>query len=358
MDRHLFAAAVIAMAATTSAHAEFKLGGEVILGWGSAGVEDGAYGLGTLDGTYTTTFDNGWDLDGLLRLNLRSFQDEIDYLDDNHVDFRATLDMKEWGKLEAGSFKPWENRPFADGDWFNRGGFNVYMGTAPAYRDVFASKAARASDGTVYQVFPDAYLRYDNKLGPVGLTVTLDPLRRYGPFHADDMLDEQPWGDAKLEYGFGRNGIFLQGNNLGDLVLGARVVAGDFMLMGLRQMREGKWTWYRDQYLAFYNAPKGNALRLKSIGMGFSDMRNPYLHDHIGIFGLNFGTEQWELKFGADTQGGLALEGRYGVTEKLDLFAGWDNGYGYYEGFDDAYEPPVSVPERGGAFELAMRYRF
>lgn len=358
MRQHFIAAAVIATAATTSAHADFKVGGEMILGWGSAGVENGSYGLASLDGTYTTAFDNGWGFEGLVRLNLRSFQDEIHYLDNNEVDFRARLDMQDWGKLEAGTFKPWENRPFADGDWFNRGGFNVYMGTAPAYREVFASRAVRASDGTIYKTFPDAYIRYENSLGPVGIKLTVDPLRRYGPFGTEDLLDEQPWGEATLEYNHGRSGMFLQGNNLGDLVLGARVGMGDFMIMGLRQMREGDWTWYRDQYLAFYNAPKGNRFMLKSIGAGFSDMRNPYLHDHSGIFGLNFGNDQWELKFGADAPGGLALEGRYGLSDRLDLFAGWDNGYGFYEGFDDAYEPPVSVPERGGAFEVALRYTF
>lgn len=350
------------------APAEMKFGGEVVLGYGD--VDKGPIDHGT-QGSYgilDLTLENEHDLGGVgLKWNLRgrgrSDQDDIGKVEANYIDAAVEFDFGTGGKLGFTTFvESYDQKPWADGDLFNRGSVGVF----PVLRKQFdgVRDSQFTSGGPSGQkVDPDLLLTYSNDFGRVGFEFTANVLGKWDGRKGSQMAnngDNFALAEAKLTLPTKGYGIYsAEFNDIGDIQ--AQVVypmrERGLTFIGRYSINEGHFEQYRANLVAIYRAKDMGYFKGAFLAHAFNDDANR------SVLNLKFGKNKWEANIAGDTDGDFALEGSYSFTDNTSLLFGWDNGFnnsgGPGDGFDDdSFPAPAFTPGRGNALEVALVHKF
>jgi len=346
-----------------AAAAELKYGGQLVLGYGEIDGEGGE-GYGILDLNLSNAYDFGgvklkWDLRG----RVRSDQDDIGDVEANNLDGAVEFDFGAGGKLGFTTFiDTYDQKPWADGDLFNRGSVGVFPVIQKRYDGVRDSQFT-AGGPFGKKVDPDLLLTYSNKFGRIGFDFAWNVLGTWDGYKQSEMAnagENFAIAEAKFTLPTRGFGIYsLQVNDIGDAEAQVVVPMRDkgLTLIGRYSINEGHYDEYRGNLAVVYR-PRGMGLfKGAFLAHAFNDDANR------STLSLAFGEDNWEIKVAGDTDGDYAIEGSYAFNDKSSLMFGWDNGFdnpgGPGDGFDDdAFPAPVFAPGRGSAFEIAYVQKF
>lgn len=344
------------------AQAELQFGGQVVLGYGEVDSDGDGYGI--LDLTASNEHDlGGTKLEWKLRGRLRTDQNDIGEVEDNNIDASVSFDFGAGGKLGFTTFvETYDQKPWADGDLFNRGSVGVFPVIQKRYDGVRDSQFTAGGPGG-QKVDPDLLLTYSNKFGPIGFDFTWNVLGTWDGFKKSEMAGgaaEFATAEAKFTWPTQGYGIYsLQFNDIGDVE--AQVVypmrEKGLTFIGRYSFNEGHFDQYRGNLAVVYRPKDMGLFKGAFLAHAFNDTASR------SVLSLAFGKDKWEVKFAGDTDGDFAIEGAYDFTDKASLQFGWDNGFdnagGPGDGFDDdAFPAPVFAAGRGSAFEIAFVQKF
>lgn len=348
--------------APAMAHAELDFGGQVVLGYGEVGSVGQEYGI--LDLTVADEQNLGnvtvsWNLRG----RLRSDQDDIGQVEDNNIDGAVSFAFGEDASLSFTTFvETYDQKPWADGDLFNRGSVGVFPVIQKRY-DGVADSQFTAGGPAGAKVDPDLLMTYNNKFGRVGFEFTANVLGTWDGFSRSEMAnagENFAVAEAKFTLPTQGYGIYnLRVNDIGDAE--AQVIypmrERGLTLIATYSMNEGNFDEYRGNLAAIYRPRDMGAFKGVFFAHGFND------DSSRSVLGLTFAQDAWEVKIAGDTDGDFALEGSYAFSDTSTLMFGWDNGFdnpgGPGNGFNDATFPaPVFAPARDSAFEVAFVQTF
>lgn len=345
-----------------AAAAELALGGQAVLGYGE--VDGLSEGYGILDLTASDEHDlGGVTLNWTLRGRARTDQHDIGKVEDNNIDAAVEFDFGAGGKLGFTTFiETYDQKPWADGDLFNRGSVGVFPVLQKRY-DAVRDSQFTAGGPMGEKVDPDLLLTYSNQFGRVGFDFTWNVLGTWDGYKRSEMADNADHfalAEAKFTLPTQGYGIYsLQVNDIGDAE--AQIVypmrERGLTLIGRYSINEGHFDEYRGNLAAIWR-PEGMGLfKGAFFAHAFNDT------DTRSVLSLAFGQDNWEVAVAGDTDGDLALEGFYNFGEQTSVLFGWDNGFdntgGPGDGFDDdAFPAPVFAPGRGNAFEIALVRKF
>lgn len=345
-----------------AAQAEVKFGGQAVLGYGEIDGVGEAYGI--VDLTASNEYDlGGTKLDWKLRGRVRSDQDDIGKVEANNIDASIGFDFGAGGKLGFTTFiETYDQKPWADGDLYNRGSVGVFPVLQKRYDGVRDSQFTAGGPGG-QKVDPDLLLTYSNRFGSVGFDFAWNVLGTWDGFERSEMADgaeEFALAEVKFTLPTEGYGIYsLELNDIGDAQ--AQVVypmrEKGLTFIARHSINEGQFDQYRTNLAVVY--------RPKDMGLFKGAFLAHALNDTTSrsVLSLAFGDDKWEVKIAGDTDGDYALEGAYNFTEQTALQFGWDNGFdnagGPGNGFDDdAFPAPVFAAGRGSAFEVAFVHKF
>lgn len=346
----------------TVAQAELKFGGQAVLGYGE--VDGTGEGYGILQLNLGNNYDLGgtkvsWDLRG----TARSDQDDIGQVEDNYIDGAIEFDFGGGGKLGLTTFiETYDQKPWADGDLFNRGSVGVFPVIQKQY-DYVRDSQFTAGGPTGSKVDPDLLLTYENRFGKIGFELTANVLGTWDGYDRDEMADGADHfavAEAKFTLPTEGKGIYsLLLNDIGDAELQVVYPRPDLglTLLGRHSINEGHFEQYRTNLAAIYRPKDAGLFKGVFAAHSFNDTANR------SVLGLAFGDDKWEVKVAGDSDGDLALEGSYAFNDSTSFLFGVDNGFsnagGPGDGFDDeAFPAPVFAAERGSAFEIALVHKF
>ncbi len=351
-----------------AAAAELKFGGQVVVGYGE--VQNGPVDPGT-DGGYgilDLTLGNQHDLGGVgfkwdVRGRVRSDQDDIGQVEDNNIDAAVEFDFGAGGKLGLTTFiETYDQKPWADGDLFNRGSVGVFPVIQKRYDGVRDSQFT-AGGPFGAKVDPDVLLTYSNKFGRLGFDFTWNFMETWDGKKRSEMAnnaDNFAVAEAKLTLPTKGFGIYsLQFNDIGDAE--AQVVfpmrEKGLTFVGRYSINEGNFDEYRGNLAVIYRPKNMGLFKGAFFAHAFNDVSSR------SALSLAFGKDAWEVKIAGDTDGDVAIEGAYNFNKMTSLHFGWDNGFsnsgGPGNGFDDdTFPAPVFAAERGSAFEVAFVHKF
>lgn len=344
------------------AQAEVQFGGQVVLGFGEVDSVGDAYGI--LDLNLSNEYDlDGTKLDWRLRGRLRSDQNDIGKVEDNNIDAEIGFDFGSAGKLGFTTFiETYDQKPWADGDLFNRGSVGVFPVLQKRYDGVRDSQFS-AGGPAGEKVDPDLLLTYSNRFGRVGFDFTWNVLGTWDGYKKSEMAnggDEFAVAELKFTLPTEGFGIYsLQINDIRDAE--AQIVfpmpKKGLTLIGRYSINEGNADEYRANLAAVYRAKDMGLFKGAFLAHAYNDTASR------SLLGLAFGDDAWEIKVAGDTDGDYAIEGAYNFNENTALQVGWDNGFdntgGPGDGFDDnAFPAPVFAAGRGSAFEVALVHNF
>lgn len=350
---------VTALAITPiAAQSEVDFGGESYLGYGNAGDDLG--GLSTLSIYATNQLEIGalGTLDLKAQANFRSNQDEIGYIDDNHIDFSASLDMGQRGVLSLSTFGTLGQKPWADGEIMDRGSVAVFPAVPRRFRAI-GDVAALTVDGSMQKVQEDLRIRYENHFGKLGVEVAADPFHAYGPVSGDDVVTvdglDRPTIQAGLSYPT-EFGIWkVKANDLGDTQIDLiyPIKGSGLVLAGSYASNGDDRELYNADLTAIYHTENAGVFKgfFATYTEGTFDLEK-------FVLSTEWGGEQWSLKLAGDSDENFAAEASYNISDDITGFWGWDSGHALIEGFDDAYNPPVFAPERSAAYEAGLKITF
>ncbi len=344
------------------AAAEFTTGAQLVLGYGEVDGEGEGYGI--LDFNMGNKHDLGavklsWDV----RLRARTDQDEIGDVENNNIDGAIEFEFGGGGKLGFTTFiETYDQKPWADGDLFNRGSVGVFPVIQKQYDGVRDSQFT-AGGPFGKKVDPDLLLTYSNDIGRVGFELTANVLGTWDGYTRSEMANEGEnfaLAEAKFTLPTKGYGIYsLKVNDIGDaemqVVYPIRKIG--LTLIGRYSINEGNFDQYRGNLGAIYRHKGGGLFKGAFLAHAFNDTASR------STLGLTFGQDNWEMKFAGDTDGDYALEGSYSFSDTTSLLVGWDSGFendgGPGNGFDDAAFPaPVFAAGRDSAFEIALVQKF
>lgn len=342
--------------------AEEQIGGQVVLGYGAIDGVGQSYGI--LDLTASNEYDlGGAKLDWNLRGRLRSDQADIGKVEANNIDASFGFDFGAGGRLGFTTFiETYDQKPWADGDLYNRGSVGVFPVLQKRYDGVRDSQFT-AGGPTGQKVDPDLLLTYSNRFGSVGFDFAWNVLGTWDGFQRSEMDNgaaEFALAEAKFTLPTEGYGIYsLEFNNIGDAQAQVVVPMRDkgLTLIARHGINEGQFDQYLTNLVAVYR-PQGMGLfKGAFLAHAFNDTAKR------SVLSLGFGDDKWEVKIAGDTDGDYALEGAYNFTDQTALQFGWDNGFanagGPGNGFDDtAFPAPVFAAARGSAFEVALAHKF
>ncbi|TNH14109.1 hypothetical protein [Halomonas sp. BL6] len=352
--------ATLGMLAPT-AYAEIDFSGEAYLGYGNAagGEEPGTEkGLAVLDlmASERSQLDNGHEFYWRARLRGRSDREDISGVDNRIFDGEISYDMEEAGTITVTSFNEENDRPWADGEIMNRGSVSVHPVIRKTYRSVEDSIPISVGNG--YEVRqPDILVQYGNSLNNFFFEANAAPLGTYGGADADERVyrnDEYSEIDARIGYKFENVTLSYRRNDLQDNKIEAHARLAQYGLyFGARYetQNDDSSIFHRGGSVSW--RPK-NMGYLKSISYFYG--QNDMIHNNV--LSVNVGGNRWRVGLATDRHSDWAIEGAYDVNERLQILAGIDSGHDFREGFDPAYKPPVSAPERGDSFEVGVRMKF
>lgn len=345
------------------AHADIDFGGQVVLGYGEVEGEEGeAYSI--LDLTLANEYDlGGTKIEWSLRGRVRSDQDDIGEVEDNNIDAAVSFDFGSGGKLGFTTFvDTYDQKPWADGDLYNRGSVGVFPVLQKQYDGVRDSQFT-AGGPLGEKVDPDLLLTYENRFGAVGFELAWNVLGTWDGYEASEMAnggDEFALAEVKFSLPTEDYGIYnLRVNDIRDVE--AQVIypmpQRGVTLIGTYTINEGNTDEYRGNVAAIYRAKDMGLFKGAFLAHAFND------DNSRSVLSLAFGNDVWEVKVAGDTDGDYALEGAYNFTDNAALQFGFDTGFentgGPGNGFDDdAFPAPVFAQGRGNAFELALVYKF
>lgn len=352
----------------SAAAAELKFGGQVVLGYGEVDggpIDPGANGgYGILD----LTLENDHDLGGVgfkwnLRGRARTDQSDIDEVEANVIDGAVEFDFGAGGKLGFTTFiETYDQKPWADGDLYNRGSVGVFPVLRKQYDGVRDSQFT-AGGPFGQKVDPDLLLTYSNQFGRVGFDFTWNVLETWDGFEKSEMdnnAENFAVAEVKLTLPTEGYGIYsLAGNDIGDLEAQVVYPMRDkgLTLIGRYSINEGHFDQYLGNVAAIYRPKDMGLFKGAFFAHAFNDDASR------SVLSLAFGKDAWEVKVAGDTDGDFAIEGSYAFNEKTSLLFGWDDGFdnpgGPGNGFDDdAFPAPVFATARGSAVEIALVSRF
>lgn len=345
-----------------AAQAEVELGGQVVLGYGEVGGVGDSYGI--LSTTIADSFelDNGTKFSWEARLRGRTDQDYLSGVDDSNFDVSAEFDFGTGGVLRLTTYNDIDQYPWADGELFNRGSVGVFPVIQKQYDGVTDSQFTAGGPGGE-KVDPDLLLTYSVDIGRVGFELNANVLGTWDGYERSEMTgggESIAIAEAKFTLPTRGYGIYsLMVNDIGDAE--AQVVypmrERGITLIGRYSINEGNFDEYRGNLTALYRPQDMGVFKGVFFAHAFNDSAKR------SALGLTFGQDNWEFKVAGDTDGDVAVEGSYALTDSASLMFGWDNGFdntgGPGDGFDDdAFPAPVFAAGRDEAFEVAFVYNF
>lgn len=360
MNKTTLSVAFLALAAAPQiALAEFKLGGEVYLGYGDAGDdEEGALTTASAYVTDTLDIEGVGKLEYKLQANYRSNQEDIGYIDDNIGDFSVSLDMGSGGKLGMSTFGTLGQKPWADGEIMNRGSVGVFPSVPRRFRAI-GDKTLLVIDGETHKVQEDFRITYENRFGSTGLEIVADPFQLYGPVSGDHVVTadgtDRPTAQIKLTQPTPFGIYSIMGNDLGDIQAEVAYPVPDsgLVVIGSYAANGDDADLFNSDVTAVYHTDNAGWFK----GFFATYTRGSFDLEKF-VLSTEWGTDDFRLLIGADSDEDYAAEASYNLGKNAVVYAGWDSGHAFLNGFDDAYEPPVFAPERDGSYEFGIKITF
>lgn len=350
---HKLAGLLMAAAITPAcAMAEVNYAGDIYLGYGNAGDEEGALAALSYTLSNEQELGNGFKLTYKAGIAARTNQDAVGEIDNDNLDLEFGLDMGAGGKLTVTTFNPHGQKPWADGEIMDRGSVGVFPAIQPRFDGVGGVKAI-VDNGTVVKAEGEAIVKYENHFGKLGVEIKADPFGVYGPYSGAETAD-LPDAQIKLTYPTQLGIYSIAANDQNDYLLNFVFpnVAPGLTVIGNLEVNNNDWNDTKSEVVASY--------RSENTGLFKGAFAIYALDSNSDVFVLstNWGADNWNLMVGGDSHGDLAVEGSYKVNDRIEVLAGWDNGHDFIEGFNDAFNPPVFAPARDSGFEVGVRMTF